>query len=57
MTASCEGPFGAVYTAGGTVWPLDLDTFSVGPQFEVGGWINDVAVSPDGRWVAAGLAA
>lgn len=48
------GSLGVLYSVGGTVWPLDLGTLQTGEPVDTGRELNQVTVSPDGRWIAAG---
>ncbi len=49
-----DGPLGVLYSHSGMVWPLDLTTLETGDAVETRTELNQVTVSPDGRWIAAG---
>lgn len=49
-----DGVHGVVYTAAGRVWPLSLPDGALGAPVDLGHGANQLAVSPDGRWIAAG---
>jgi WD40 repeat protein len=44
---------GVLYTTNGRVWTLSDRSLAADAPVDLHHWINNVAVSPDGRWIAA----